>query len=82
MIPYKTLEISSSDGLVNVPATYSGRYAVALEAQQGDVAFTTLTDAGDASGYQTAGLLDGKMVFGRFDTVEVASGTLTIHLSV
>ena len=76
MIPYKTLEISSSDGLVNVPATYSGRYAVALEAQQGDVAFTTLTDGGATSGYADGGLMDGKMIFGRFDLFEVRLDTL------
>lgn len=80
MIPIKTEELSSADGLVNLPATYNGRHAVALEAQSGDVTFTTLTDAGATSDYQSDGLLDGKIIYGRFDTIHVATGTATIHL--
>ena len=85
MIPRKTVEIVSADGEVDIVATY-GSVAVALEAPNGDVAFTTLDELNEqtgtesASSWETDGIPDGKIIYGRFCTVEVSSGDLWIHL--
>ena len=53
---------------------------VILDWLDGNVTFTTLTEAGSTSDFETNGLLDGKVIYGRFETCEVDSGTLTAHL--
>lgn len=84
MIPRKTVEISSSTGAINIKAKY-GSVAVAIEAPNGDIAFTALTELNqlgtqETSSWQTAGVPDGKTVYGKFNYVIVSSGDCWLHL--
>jgi len=78
-IPKSTSILTSADGEVEFSP-----YAFCLEAQNGNVTFTTLnenTDAGNDVAAQPEGatLIDGKRLYGRYVRVEVASGELICY---
>ena len=78
-IPKRTLILTSSDGEVKFSP-----YAFCLEAQGGDVTFTTLLEnyGGEnavAAQAEDGTLGEGKRLYGRYVTIEVDSGTLLCY---
>ena len=84
MIPRKTIRLVSSDGEVDIKATY-GSPAIALTAIGAAVTFTTLDEYNQLgvsaeSAWQTTGLAENETIYGSFSVIEVASGNLNIHV--
>ena len=85
MIPSKTIEITAAAGAVDILETY-GTVAVAIEAYDGDVTFSALSEYNEQtlvesnSLYMTSGLKDGKIVYGRFSVIRVLTNTISLHI--
>ena len=85
MIPSKTVAITTANGMVDILAKY-GTLAVAVEAYDGDVTFLTLSEINEQTGVEsnseflTAGLKDGKIIYGRFSDIRVATNTVLLHI--
>jgi len=76
MIPSKTQIITSADGELDLV------HCVAIEAVDGDAAFTTLDEGGVASDKDSETLLEGQTWYSwkkNFTTIEVATGTIYAH---
>jgi hypothetical protein len=82
-IPKKTLILEAADGEVGLSVL--SPYAFCLEAQNGDVTFTTLNENTDsvadtAAQAETKTLRQDKRLYGRYVRIEVATGELLVYV--